>query len=74
MTHCPSSLFGWALVAHKAAISDTHVDGEGLATHVRVHIGRKLWFIAVEEQDPGLDGWSADVNWQILDLKAQDDL
>jgi hypothetical protein len=70
----PTSLGAWGLVAHRAAISETHTDGEGLATHVRVIIGRKLWFVALEEKMPGENGWQIDVPWQVVDLKPQDDL
>jgi hypothetical protein len=73
-TSVPSSLFGWALIAHKAAISDTHVDGEGLCTHIRIHLGRKLWFVGLEEESPNLQGWSSEIKWQVLDLKPGDDL
>jgi hypothetical protein len=70
----PTLLLRWALVAHKAAISDIHVDGEGLATHVQIILGRKLWFVVIEERFPTANGWERNVDWQVLDLKPGDDL
>jgi hypothetical protein len=73
-TPWPHSLFSWALIASKAAISDTHVDGEGLATFIRCILGEKLWCVALDDKPPGENGWPLQTPWQIVHLKAQDDL
>lgn len=48
-TEVPHADFRWALNASEGAISDSHMDTGGFATHVRIVLGKKLWFIGIPD-------------------------
>ncbi len=45
----PHTDFRWALCASAGAISTTHMDAGGFAMHIRVILGKKLWFIGIPQ-------------------------
>ena len=62
--------------SNKDAITDVHTDCSGMAVHVRIILGEKLWYVATNSLPlPGQDGYKKeDLHWQCLILRPHDDL
>jgi hypothetical protein len=82
-TPFPKAAFKWALMASEGAISQTHMDAGGFATHIQVQLGSKLWFILQNLACPSVqDGWVEDgkndsgeeLVWHVVVLQPGDDL
>ncbi len=73
-TSMPHTDFRWALLASQGAISDTHLDAGGLATFVRVLLGRKLWFIGYPDStDPAFACTARDVEEGVTDAESEEE-
>jgi len=57
-------------------MSDCHVDASGLATFVRIILGRKLWLIATEDDVIKSEVFTnyVDMKWRAVVLGPQDEL
>jgi hypothetical protein len=73
-THWPTRHLCWALLGNKGCITQTHMDASGTCTHVRVVLGSKIWFIALDEEVPDTSGFNNKVSWQQVILRPGDDL
>jgi hypothetical protein len=73
-TPWPARHLCWGLLGNKGTITQNHMDACGTCTHVRVILGSKLWFIALDEKLPDTNGFSNNVSWQQIFLQPGDDL
>jgi hypothetical protein len=73
-THWPAHHLCWALLGNKGCITQTHMDASGMCTHVRVVLGSKIWFVALDEEVPDTNGFNNKVSWQQVILRPGDDL
>jgi hypothetical protein len=64
----------WGLLGNKGTISQNHMDACGTCTHVRVLLGCKIWFVALDEKIPDTGGFSNEITWQQVILQSGDDL